>query len=80
MALSGKYVVVNSNYKGVCKMVINDDGEVLGMQVVSNASSEFISYLSLVIQSHLTTKDIQKIVFAHPTVSEIIREIAWMDV
>lgn len=79
MAMSGKYVTENSNYDGICKMITKNDDEVLGMQVVANTSSEFISYMSLIIQSHLGLKDVQKFVFAHPTVGEIIREAAWID-
>jgi len=46
----------------------------VGGQVLSNYSSEFIVALGSWIELGLTVEQIRKIVFPHPTVSEIIRE------
>lgn len=78
MAMSGKYVAENCCLDGICKILSSKNDKILGMQVIANGSSEFISYMSMVMENDLDLKDIRKYVFAHPTVSEIIREAAWI--
>ena len=52
----------------------NATKQVLGAQLLSNYSSEFIVTVGTFIELGMTLDEIKKIVFPHPTVSEIIRE------
>ncbi|NLD52308.1 MAG: dihydrolipoyl dehydrogenase [Clostridiales bacterium] len=75
MQYSGRYQAENEGGRGIMKLIVNTDTQqVLGCQVLSNYSSEFIIAVGSYIELGLTLDVIKKIVFAHPTVSEIIRE------
>lgn len=75
MNYSGRYRAENEDGRGLIKLIINSDSEqILGVQVLSNYSSEFITAVTTFIELGLKLDDIKKIVFPHPTVSEIIRE------
>ncbi len=74
MNYAGRYRAENEDGRGIMKLLTDDRGHVVGGQVLSNYSSEFIVTLSSFIELGLTVEQIKKIVFPHPTVSEIIRE------
>lgn len=75
MNYSGRYRAENEDGRGMIKLIMNADSEqILGVQVLCNYSSEFITTVTTFIELGLKLDDIKKIVFPHPTVSEIIRE------
>lgn len=75
MRFSGRYLAENEAGDGIIKLVVdNASKRVLGAQVLSNYSSEFIVTVGTFIELGMTIDEVKKIVFPHPTVSEIIRE------
>ena len=75
MRFSGRYLAENEGGDGILKLVVdNATKRVLGAQVLSNYSSEFIVTVGTFIELGMTIDEVKKIVFPHPTVSEIIRE------
>jgi len=75
MRFSGRYLAENEGGDGIIKLVVdNVSKRVLGAQVLSNYSSEFIVTVGTFIELGMTIDEVKKIVFPHPTVSEIIRE------
>jgi dihydrolipoamide dehydrogenase len=75
MRFSGRYLAENEGGDGIMKLVVNNaTKQVLGAQLLSNYSSEFIVSVSTFIELGMTLDEIKQIVFPHPTVSEIIRE------
>ena len=52
-------------------------GEILGVHIIGNPSSELIYGAAMAIEMQMRVKDIREIVFPHPTVSEIFKEIAF---
>ena len=75
MRFSGRYLAENEGGDGIIKLVVdNASKRVLGAQVLSNYSSEFIVTVGTFIELGMTIDEVKKIVFPHPTVSEIIRE------
>jgi len=75
MRFSGRYLAENEGGDGVMKLVVNNaTKQVLGAQLLSNYSSEFIVTVGTFIELGMTLDEIKQIVFPHPTVSEIIRE------
>ena len=75
MRFSGRYLAENEGGDGIIKLVVdNATKRVLGAQVLSNYSSEFIVTVGTFIELGMTIDEVKKIVFPHPTVSEIIRE------
>ena len=45
--------------------------------MIGNSSSESIWGAALMIENELRVTDAKEIIFPHPTVSEIIREVIW---
>lgn len=75
MRFSGRYLAENEGGDGIVKLVLDKERKtVIGAQVLANYSSEFIVACGTFIEHGLTIDEIKKIVFPHPTVSEIIRE------
>lgn len=77
MGYSGRYIVENERRDGVCKLVFDQySGALIGAQVLADSSAEFIAAAAVCVELELTAKEMQEIVFPHPTVSEILREAA----
>lgn len=75
MRFSGRYLAENEGGDGIMKLVVdNATRKVLGAQVLSNYSSEFIVMVGTFIELGLTVDEVKEIVFPHPTVCEIVRE------
>ena len=75
MAYSGRFVAENEGKNGLIKIITGEKyGEILGVHMIGNPSSEIIYGAAAMIEAELRIKDIREIVFPHPTVSEIIRE------
>lgn len=75
MTYAGRFVAENEGQTGLCKIVVADNGRILGMHMLGNPSSEFISAACIAISNGLTVEHIKQTIFPHPTVSEIIKEI-----
>ncbi|MDR2470017.1 MAG: dihydrolipoyl dehydrogenase, partial [Tannerella sp.] len=52
-------------------------GEVLGVHLLGNPCSEMIYGACMAIEQELTLRELEEIVFPHPTVSEILKETAF---
>lgn len=75
MRFSGRYVAENEQGDGICKILADKrTGRIIGIHMIGNYSSEIIYGAALLIENEMRVKDIKKLVFPHPTVSEIIRE------
>jgi dihydrolipoamide dehydrogenase len=75
MAYSGRFVAENEGKNGLIKIIAGEKyGEILGVHMIGNPSSEIIYGAAAMIEAELRIKDIREIVFPHPTVSEIFKE------
>ena len=74
MAYSGRFVAENEMGSGLCKLIIDLDGRIIGCHMLGNPASEIIVIAGVAIERGFTVEEFQKIVFPHPTVAEIIRE------
>ena len=74
MTYSGRFVAENEGGTGLCKVLVGRKDEVLGVHMLGNPSSELIYGACMAIESEMTLKELQEVVFPHPTVSEIFRE------
>ena len=80
MAYAGRFIVENEGRNGVAKMVVGEKyGEILGVHMYGNPSSEIIYGAAMAIEMEMRVKDMQEIIFPHPTVSEILHEIVFED-
>ncbi|MBO4411706.1 MAG: dihydrolipoyl dehydrogenase [Lachnospiraceae bacterium] len=72
---SGRYLAENEGGKGILKLVIdNDHGTVLGVHIYGTYASEMIYGAAMMVDRQMRASDVQKFVFPHPTVCEVIRE------
>lgn len=74
MAYSGRFVAENEGVNGVCKVLLDEEERVIGAHVLGNPASEIITLAGMAIEWNLKAEEWKKIVFPHPTVSEIFRE------
>ena len=74
MTYAGRFVAENEGQTGLCKVLVSTDGKVLGVHMLGNSSSEFICTACMAITNGLTIEQLQRTVFPHPTVSEILKE------
>ena len=76
MTFSGRFMAENEGETGLCKMIIDSKTlMVLGVHMIGNPCSEFISAASFAVRNGYTVPEMEQIVFPHPTVSEILHEI-----
>ena len=75
MAYAGRFVAENEGGSGLCKVLVGAKyGEVIGVHMLGNPSSEIIYGACLAIEQEMTLAEMQEVVFPHPTVSEIFKE------
>lgn len=75
MAYSGRFVAENEGVNGVCKVLTDAQGVILGAHLLGNPASELIVLAGLAIEDGRTLEDWKRYVFPHPTVGEIFREL-----
>lgn len=75
MTYSGRFVAENEGGTGLCKILVdNATSKVIGVHMLGNPSSELIYGACMAIEAGLTLEQLEKVVFPHPTVSEIFKE------
>ena len=75
MAYAGRFVAENEGGEGVCKVITDKASRrVIGVHMLGNPCSEIISSACIAIEQGLTVEQLERVVFPHPTVSEIIKE------
>ncbi|KAK1939571.1 putative dihydrolipoamide dehydrogenase [Babesia divergens] len=60
--------------EGFVKILADKDNKILGGWIVGPHASELVGQLTLMMACGMTTVDVSKVCFAHPTVSEAIKE------
>jgi len=75
LAFAGRFVAENEGGSGLCKVLVGAKyGEVLGVHILGNPSGEIIYGAAMAIEMEMTIKEMEEVVFPHPTVSEIFKE------
>lgn len=74
MAFSGRFVAENEMGNGVCKLLLADDGTLIGAHLLGNPASELIVIAGMAIEKGMKADELASMVFPHPTVGEIIKE------
>ena len=78
MRYAGRFVAENEGEDGLCKVLVDKKHRnVIGVHMIGGYASEIIWGAAEMIESELRVKDAKEIIFPHPTVSEIIREVIW---
>ena len=75
MAYSGRFIIDNPQGTGIVKVLVGAKyGELLGVHVLGDSSSEFIVAAAAMMEMELSASEVAAIVFPHPTVSEALKE------
>lgn len=74
MTYSGRFVAENEGEQGLIKLILRE-GKIVGVHMVGNPCSEFVAAATIAIAAGYTPEDFRRVVFPHPTVSEILREV-----
>jgi dihydrolipoamide dehydrogenase len=77
LTMSGRFLAENGKRgPGSVKVIKDADTDVLlGVHMVGAGCSEMIYGAAVMIEAELRIKDIQEIVFPHPTVGEVMRDV-----
>ena len=76
---SGRYVAENDNGYGILKVLTDKKHKnIIGIHMIGSYASEIIYGAAMMVETEMRVEDIQKIVFPHPTVCEVIRESMFM--
>ncbi len=61
--------------EGFIKIIVRQDNEeIVGGCIIGPKATELIAILTMAVSAHLTAKQVRAIIFAHPTLSESLRE------
>ena len=75
MSYAGRYLAENEGGKGFIKLIVDTDrNRLVGCHMVGSYASEIILTATMMVDTELTPARLQKLVFPHPTVAEMIRE------
>ena len=75
LSYSGRYLAENEGGKGIMKIVVDQDhNKILGFHMIGTYASEIVFGAAMMVGKEMRLAEIQKFVFPHPTVGEVIRE------
>lgn len=76
MTISGRFLAENQGKRGICKIVVDADSKLLlGAHMLGSTCSEMIYGACAMIENEMRVQDIQQIVFPHPTVGEVLKDV-----
>ncbi|MCL1965152.1 MAG: dihydrolipoyl dehydrogenase [Firmicutes bacterium] len=77
MRYAGRFVAENDG-DGLCKVLMEERRRsIIGVHMIGAYASEIIWGAAEMIETGLRVEEAREIVFPHPTVSEIIRDVMW---
>lgn len=74
MAFSGRFVAENEQGNGECKLLLDEENRLIGAHLIGNPAGELIVTAAMAIETGMTDRQIERIIFPHPTVGEILKE------
>lgn len=75
LSYSGRYLAENEGGKGIMKIVVDKDhNKILGFHMIGTYASEIVYGAAMMVGKEMRLSEIQKFVFPHPTVGEVLRE------
>jgi dihydrolipoamide dehydrogenase len=79
MTVSGRFVAENGiRAPGNVKVIVDEQTKkILGIHILGPYASEMIWGAAALIEHETRVSDVKEMIFPHPTVSEVIREVIW---
>jgi dihydrolipoamide dehydrogenase len=79
LRLSGRYIAENEGGNGIMKIIVDyKRNRLLGIHMIGSYASEIIYGAAMMIGREMRIDDIKKLVFPHPSVSEVLREMMFL--
>ena len=76
---SGRYIAENEKGYGILKVLTDKKHKnIVGLHMIGSYASEIIYGAAMMVETEMRVEDIQKMVFPHPSVCEVIREAMFM--
>ena len=76
MTYSGRFVAENEGETGLCKVIVDKRSKtIMGVHMIGNPCSEFVAAASFAVRMGYTVGEFKQVVFPHPTVAEVLREV-----
>ena len=76
MMYAGRFVAEGGNSDCICKILVDKKyNTIIGAHVISAYASEFIFAIVPLMETEMRIDEIKELVFPHPTVCEILREV-----
>lgn len=76
MTFSGRFVAENEGETGLCKVMVDKRSKtIMGVHMIGNPCSEFVAAASFAVRMGYTVGEFKQVVFPHPTVGEVLREV-----
>jgi len=79
LLFSGRYQAENEGGNGIMKLVLDEEKRILGACMLGNPASEIIPAMAVAVAQHMTAAELARTVFPHPTVAEVLRDAALME-
>lgn len=73
---NGKAIGMNET-EGLIKIISDDSRRIIGAHILGAHASSMVQLISVCIDRAMTMDDIKDSIFTHPTIEEIISDIAW---
>lgn len=78
LGYAGRFVAENDETAGLCKVIADKKRRtVIGIHLIGPYASEIIWGAAQMLEMQLRIADARQIIFPHPTLSEILREVLW---
>lgn len=76
LSANGRFLTDYESVKGLCKVVVHrETRQLLGVHLVGGTASEQIFGMATMLEDEFQVSDVQEVLFAHPTVSEVFKDI-----
>ncbi|WP_013321156.1 dihydrolipoyl dehydrogenase family protein [Gloeothece verrucosa] len=62
---------------GFCKLIVSDNGQILGGHIIGTQAEEFMGVIALAIQQKIKIGKLMDLVYPYPSLSEILHQIAF---
>ena len=77
-AYAGRFVAENEGSDGLCKVLVDKKRRtIIGVHILAPYASEIIWGAAQMLEMQLRVSEARQIIFPHPTVSELLREVLW---
>ena len=78
MGANGRFLAETNGERGICKVVAGAErGTILGVHMVAPYASEMIAAAAALIETELRGRDVEELIFPHPTMCEAMHDAAF---